>query len=579
MNRVMAALLAVCLLAALGITQGFHFNLNNFFQRSTPPSSKPASSGPSVGPHAAQPLRSTIPKPFTPEALSLGSDFKQNLKLGVLFLNLGGPESMQDVEGFLFNLFKDPDIIRLPQLLSPLQIPLAYFIAKRRAPKSSEAYESIGGGSPIVKYTKEQSELVQAALRRKGFTQAKCYFAMRYWYPFTEEALAQVKADGVNTLVVVPLYPQFSVSTSGSSLKLLQEIFYRNPDEWGPSQVAHTVVPAWYHRPGYIRVMAKLILEQVVQYSETDMAEGLHVLFSAHGVPESYIKNGDPYQKQIEECVKLISREVSAQLASDTQRPKEISAQLGKQLAGALSITGDEVAAEEMSSLFPDPTGLGSPTRTDPKEVQFHLSFQSRVGPVQWLAPYTDDMLRNLGEEKKVKNLIVVPVSFVSEHIETLEEIDMEYRELALEAGITNWRRVPALNTDKMFIDDMAELVLEALEAPTLTVAEAASKSYSDMLTLEQPLGDIGPTQIMGSSGSARRDYLGTRDYSMYAEMGVDMDRLNIGLEQPYEEPEFKLTEKAANKLSAMAAMVSVLGTSVIELINHNPILQTLGFK
>jgi ferrochelatase len=462
MNRVMAALLAVCLLAALGFTQGFHFNLNNFFQRSsTPPSSsKPASSGPSVGPHVAQPLRSTIPKPFTPEALSLGSDFKQNLKLGVLFLNLGGPESMQDVEGFLFNLFKDPDIIRLPQLLSPLQIPLAYFIAKRRAPKSSEAYESIGGGSPIVKYTREQSDLVQAALRRKGFEKAKCYFAMRYWYPFTEEALAQVKADGVNTLVVVPLYPQFSVSTSGSSLKLLQEIFYRNPEEWGPSQVAHTVVPAWYHRPGYIRVMAKLILEQVVQYSETDMAEGLHVLFSAHGVPESYIKNGDPYQKQIEECVKLISREVSAQLASDTQRPKEISAQLGKQLAGALSIGSEVLAqAEEMSSLFPpDPTGSGSlapPTihTAEPKEVQFHLSFQSRVGPVQWLAPYTEDMLRNLGEEKKVKNLIVVPVSFVSE---------------------------------------MAELVLEALEAPTLTVAEAASKSYSDMLTLEQPLGDIG---------------------------------------------------------------------------------------
>ena len=162
-------------------------------------------------------------------------------------------------------------------------------LLKNRAPKSSKAYESIGGGSPIVRYTREQAKLVQDTLRRRGFEQAKTYFAMRYWHPFTEEVLENIQQDKIDTLVIVPLYPHFSVSTSGSSLKLLQDIFYKSPEIWGQEKIAHTVVPAWYHRPGYISVMAKLVVDQVVQYSQSDMQEGLHVLFSAHGVPESYI--------------------------------------------------------------------------------------------------------------------------------------------------------------------------------------------------------------------------------------------------------------------------------------------------
>jgi len=154
------------------------------------------------------------------------------MKLGVLLLNLGGPESMEDVEGFLFNLFADPDIIRLPSIVSLLQKPIAYVIAKRRAPKSSEAYQSIGGGSPIVKYTQAQADLIREDLASRGFD-AKCYFAMRYWNPYTEEVLASIRRDGINTLVIVPLYPQYSISTSGSSLRVLQEIFLQNPDLWG----------------------------------------------------------------------------------------------------------------------------------------------------------------------------------------------------------------------------------------------------------------------------------------------------------------------------------------------------------
>ena len=268
-----------------------------------------------------------------------------------------------------------------------------------------------------------------------------------------------MQEDGINAMVIIPLYPQFSISTSGSSLRILQEIFYKNPDVWGPDKVAHTVVPSWYHREGYVEAMAQLCIKEIVKYSPSEMKQGLHILFSAHGVPQSYIEAGDPYQRQIEECVKLVSTEVSAILTDPTRRPNEIS----EELCNALS-SGENA-------------------------VEYNLSFQSRVGPVQWLRPYTEETLETMGA-RGVKNLIVVPVSFVSEHVETLEEIDMEYRELAEENGITNWRRVPALNTDEIFINDMADLVIEALESPAVSVAEAqASSDVSQDSALESRLG------------------------------------------------------------------------------------------
>jgi protoporphyrin/coproporphyrin ferrochelatase len=173
--------------------------------------------------------------------------------VGVLLLNLGGPETMEDVEGFLYNLFADPDIIRLPTFLSLLQKPIAYAIAKKRAPKSSAAYLSIGGGSPIVKYTKAQADLIQASLISKGLD-AKCYFAMRYWNPYTEEVLDQMQKDEINTMVVVPLYPQYSISTSGSSLKLLEDIFYNQPEKWGPDKVRLCT-----NRENFVKLLKKII--------------------------------------------------------------------------------------------------------------------------------------------------------------------------------------------------------------------------------------------------------------------------------------------------------------------------------
>jgi protoporphyrin/coproporphyrin ferrochelatase len=350
--------------------------------------------------------------------------------------------------GFLFNLFADPDIIRLPSFLSPLQKVIAAGISKRRAPKSRAAYESIGGGSPILKYSNAQANLVKESLAKRHGLNVRTYIGMRYWHPFTEEALEQIRKDAIQALVILPLYPQFSISTSGSSLRVLQEEFSKHAQSYG--DMVHTVVSSWYDRPGYIKAMSTLIQNELDSFTEEQIEYAkstnpdlppLHVLFSAHGVPRSYIEAGDPYQKQIEACVDKISKKIEG------------------------------------------------------PNVQVHLSYQSRVGPIEWLRPYTDDVLPQLAE-KGVRNLVVVPISFVSEHIETLEEIDIEYRELAEESGIKNWRRCPALNTDATFIDDMADMVIDALQEPAQTVTEACVANNVGDVEL-QPLDErVGITSV-----------------------------------------------------------------------------------
>jgi protoporphyrin/coproporphyrin ferrochelatase len=330
-------------------------------------------------------------------------------RVGVLLLNLGGPEQLEDVRPFLFNLFSDPEIIRLPFVW--LQKPLAWLISSSRSKKSQENYKLIGGGSPLLRITQEQGHALQAALQQKG-QDAQIYVGMRYWHPFTEEAIARIKRDNVTRLVILPLYPQFSISTSGSSFRLLAKIWQEDPAL--QRQVDYTVIPSWYKRPGYLRAMADLIAEQLDQFAEPDKA---HVFFSAHGVPLSYVEEaGDPYQKEIEDCTELIMQTLD--------RPNAHT-----------------------------------------------LAYQSRVGPVEWLKPYTEETIEELAAEG-IKNLLVVPISFVSEHIETLQEIDMEYREVAEHAGIENFRRVPALNTHPVFIDDLADMVVSAVNQPSLKLDE-----------------------------------------------------------------------------------------------------------
>lgn len=325
-------------------------------------------------------------------------------RVGVLLLNLGGPDTLQDVQPFLFNLFADPDIIRLPRLFRFLQRPLAQFISVFRAAKSREGYAAIGGGSPLRKITYEQADALKVALEMKNVL-AKVYVGMRYWHPFTEEAIEQIKRDRITKLVVLPLYPQFSISTSGSSIRLLKSIFCQ--DEY-LVKMPNAIISSWYQRQGYIKAMANLIEKELQRFASPDK---VMIFFSAHGVPVTYVKKaGDPYKSQMEESVGLIMQEMKER-------------------------------------------GLYN---------QHTLAYQSRVGPVEWLKPYTDETIVQLGQ-KGVKNLLAVPISFVSEHIETLEEIDMEYKNLALESGIENWGRVPALGCEPVFISDLADAVIEAL--------------------------------------------------------------------------------------------------------------------
>jgi protoporphyrin/coproporphyrin ferrochelatase len=329
-------------------------------------------------------------------------------RIGVLLLNLGGPDKIEDVRPFLYNLFSDPEIIRLP--VKALQKPLAWLISTLRASKSQENYLEIGGGSPLREITEAQAKALETKLKSMG-QDAKIYVGMRYWHPFTEEAIAQIKNDGIKKVVILPLYPQFSISTSGSSFRVLEE-------KWSSDQalqaIEYTLIPSWYNHSGYLRSMADLIAQELDKFPNP---EQVHVFFSAHGVPVSYVEEaGDPYQQEIEACTRLIMQT------------------------------------------------LGRPN-------QYTLAYQSKVGPVEWLQPYTDDALEELGAEG-IEDLVVVPISFVSEHIETLQEIDIEYREVAEEAGIKNFQRVPALNTYPSFIDSLADLVVESLDSRPCTFAE-----------------------------------------------------------------------------------------------------------
>lgn len=329
-------------------------------------------------------------------------------RVGVLLLNLGGPEQLDDVRPFLYNLFSDPEILRLP--IKNLQKAFAWFISTMRAKQSQENYRRIGGGSPLRRITEAQAQALQQNLQAKG-QEAEIYIGMRYWHPFTDEAIAQIKRDRIDELIILPLYPQFSISTSGSSFRLLEKLWKDDPDL---KHIQYSVIPSWYNHPGYIAAMADLLRQELDKLENPDEVT---VFFSAHGVPKSYVEEaGDPYQKEIEGSVRLIMEK------------------------------------------------LGRPNPSI-------LAYQSRVGPKEWLQPYTDEVIVELAE-RGVKRMVVVPISFISEHIETLQEIDMEYRELALEAGIEEFCRVPAPNIEPTFIDSLSHLVLNALEKPPLDFSQ-----------------------------------------------------------------------------------------------------------
>jgi ferrochelatase len=326
-----------------------------------------------------------------------GSDLPPRMcarkKIAVVCFQLGGPDSLEAVGPFLYNLFCDPDIIQLP-LGWLLRKPLARFIVWRRMDHVRHAYEEIGGRSPIGLLTERQARALERALAPHA--DVRVVVAMRYWHPFTHEAIEQLRDFAYDELVLLPLYPQFSFATTRSSLKEWNRCF--RPDERPVRLVEH-----FFNHPQYIEALAEKISLTLTHFDEPEKAT---LLFSAHSLPVSFIEQGDRYQKQIEETVRLV-------LANGKWANQHI------------------------------------------------LCYQSKVGRQRWLQPSLLDTLKTCAASGQ-RHLLVCPVSFVTEHIETLHEINVEAREEAEHLGIQQFEMVPSLNESPRFIATLADLVLGA---------------------------------------------------------------------------------------------------------------------
>lgn len=313
-----------------------------------------------------------------------------NGRQGVVLLNMGGPGTLDEVRPFLFNLFCDREIIRLgPRFL---QRPLAWLIARLRAPKSTANYAKIGGGSPLKSITLQQAEALQQALAPHGE-----YFvtiAMRYWHPFADEAIRTLLRQGVNHLTVLPLYPHYSRATTGSSLR----DFGKHLGRLAPELPA-TTIPAWPTQPAYVSALADTIATGLTACGDPEAT----IVYSAHSLPVSFIREGDPYVDHIKETIAALERII------------------GK---------------------------------------KGRLCYQSRSGPVEWLAPSTQETLELLAQEG-CRTVLMVPISFVSDHIETLYEIGMLFKESASRLGM-GLHACGALNTHALFIKALAELVRQS---------------------------------------------------------------------------------------------------------------------
>jgi ferrochelatase len=330
--------------------------------------------------------------------MSQGQQSRPEIRRGVLLFNLGGPETLADVRPFLFNLFSDPDIIRIKN--DAARKLLAWFIAVTRQRKSRDLYRQIGGGSPLRRITEEQAAAMRSRLEAHGIP-AQVYVGMRCWKPTIDEAFRQIRRDRINRLVALPLFPQFSYTTTGSCFNYFRRLLKLTPDF--PLEV--TYVDSWFDEPLYVESIADLVHEAQARFSESNPAK-IQLLYSAHSIPARYVDEGDPYLGQTRHTVELIN------------------ARLGNR----------------------------SPSM---------LAFQSKVGPVKWLEPSTNDVLIDLGRSG-IERVLAVPISFVSDHIETLQEIDILYRQLAAESGIREFHRAASPNLYPKFIEALTAVASRA---------------------------------------------------------------------------------------------------------------------
>lgn len=307
-------------------------------------------------------------------------------RTAVVLFNLGGPDRLEAVRPFLFNLFNDPAIINLPAVA---RWPLAQLISRRRAPTAREIYENLGGGSPLLPNTEAQARALEARLG----PEYRCFIAMRYWHPLTEQAVRDVEAWAPDRIVLCPLYPQFSSTTTGSSLSRWSRLARDR-------SIPTVRLCCWPTETGLVTAVARQIAAAL-----DSIGEAPRLLFSAHGLPEKIVAKGDPYQWQVEQTVAA----VMAELAQGGAPPDHV------------------------------------------------ICYQSRVGPLAWIKPATEAEIRRAGADRRA--VILIPIAFVSEHSETLVELDIEYRHIAEQAGVGTYRRLPTVSIDPGFIDGLADLI------------------------------------------------------------------------------------------------------------------------
>ena len=313
------------------------------------------------------------------------------MKRAVILFNLGGPDKLESVEPFLFNLFNDPAIISIPSIF---RYPLAKLLSKRRTPIAKNIYKEIGNKSPILELTQNQAKSLEKNLSGQG--EYKCFVVMRCWHPRASDVIDKVKEYNPEEIILLPLYPQYSASTSGSSINEWNDLCKKEN-----YKVKTKTICCYPTENNFIESHANLIKKTI----KTLENNNFKLLFSAHGLPESKIKKGDPYQWQVEETVKGIMSKLSSE------------------------------------------------------NIDYVISYQSRVGPMKWIEPSTDAEIIKHSKEKK--GIVIVPVAFISEHSETLVELDIEYKKLAEKNGCAFYKRVPALGIEENFIKGLEKLVLQ----------------------------------------------------------------------------------------------------------------------
>jgi protoporphyrin/coproporphyrin ferrochelatase len=310
-------------------------------------------------------------------------------RLAVVLFNLGGPDSLDAVEPFLANLFSDRDIFKLP-----FQNFLSKFIARKRAPKVIEEYKLIGGKSPIKYWTELQRKMLEDNLKKQNIN-AEVFIAMRYWHPLTDEIVNKIGTDIYDKIILLPLYPHYSISTTGSSFNEWKRFYKGNESKL-------IFINEYYDNELYCKAINKRIDESLLKFPEV-VRKDVQLVFSAHGTPVSYVKKGDPYSHQIKKTIELVMKQ-----RNYSHKHSEC--------------------------------------------------FQSKVGPVKWLEPSTDKMIEELASKGK-KHLLIIPISFVSDHVETLYELNIEYRHVSEKTGIENYIIMEGLNDSSLFVDALTELV------------------------------------------------------------------------------------------------------------------------